>query len=62
VSLYQRKTGGPFHVEVEWRGYPRLRLSTGTALKVRAKAMERTLYALKSAGRRDILGSLPPGG
>jgi hypothetical protein len=61
VSLYQRKTGGPFHVEVEWRGYPRLRLSTGTALKARAKAMERTLYALKSAGRRDILGLLATG-
>jgi integrase len=58
VSLYQRTAGGPYHVEVEWRGYPRLRLSTGTGLKARAKSMERTLYALKSAGRRDILGLL----
>jgi hypothetical protein len=23
VSLYQRKPGGPYHVEVEWMGYPR---------------------------------------
>ena len=61
MSLYQRTTGGPYHVEVEWRGYPRLRLSTGTVLKARAKAMERTLYALRSAGRRDILGLLALG-
>jgi integrase len=61
VSLYQRKTAGHYHVEVEWRGYPRLRLSTGTSLKARAKAMERTLYALRSVGRRDILGLLAEG-
>ena len=61
MSLYQRTRGGAYHVEVEWRGYPRLRLSTGTLLKSRAKAMERTLYALKSAGRRDILGLLVEG-
>jgi integrase len=61
VSLYQRTSGGPYHVEVEWRGYPRLRLSTGSGLKARAKAMERTLYALRSAGRRDILGLLADG-
>jgi integrase len=61
VSIYRRTPGGPYHVEVEWRGYPRLRLSTGTSLKARAKAMERTLYALKSAGRRDILGLLAGG-
>ena len=61
MSLYQRTRGGAYHVEVEWRGYPRLRLSTGTTLKARAKAMERTLYALRSAGRRDILGLLAEG-
>jgi integrase len=58
VAVYQRTSGGAYHVEVEWRGYPRLRLATGTRHKARAVAMERTLHALKSAGRRDILGLL----
>lgn len=58
MSLYRRAPGGAYHVEVEWRGYPRLRLSTGTTIKARAQDMLRTLYALKSAGRRDILGLL----
>lgn len=58
MAVYQRTAGGPYHVEVEWRGYPRLRLSTGTHHKARATAMERTLHALRSAGRRDILGLL----
>jgi integrase len=61
MSLYQRTRGGAYHVEVEWRGCPRLRLSTGTTLKARAKAMERTVYALRSAGRRDLLGLLAEG-
>ena len=25
MAVYQRTSGGPYHVEVEWRGYPRLR-------------------------------------
>ncbi|MBA3554142.1 MAG: hypothetical protein H0W29_05220 [Gemmatimonadales bacterium] len=58
MAVYQRTRGGSYHVEVEWRGYPRLRLATGTKHKARAVAMERTLHALKSAGRRDILGLL----
>ena len=58
MSVYRRTPGGPYHVEVEWRGYPRLRLATGTRHKSRAEAMERTLHALRSAGRRDILGLL----
>src|SRR5918995_6688393 len=58
MAVYQRTRGGAYHVEVEWRGYPRLRLSTGTRHKARAVAMERTLHALRSAGRRDILGLL----
>jgi integrase len=32
--------------------------STRTSLKPRAKAMERTIYALRNAGRRDLLGLL----
>ena len=58
MAVYRRTPGGPYHVEVEWRGYPRLRLSTGTRRKARADAMERTLKDLHDAGRRDILGLL----
>jgi integrase len=53
MSLFRRS--GIFYVDFRWRGYPRLRVSTGTTLKSRAKAMERTVYALHNAGRRDLL-------
>jgi hypothetical protein len=46
MAVYRRTPGGPYHVEVEWRGYPRLRLSTGTRRKARADTMERTLKDL----------------
>jgi hypothetical protein len=58
MPVYRRTPGGPYHVEVEWRGYPRLHLSTGTRRKARPDAMERTLKDLHDAGRRDILGLL----
>src|SRR5215210_869362 len=61
MSIYRRTAKGAYHVEVEWKGYPRLRLSTRTTIKARAVAMERTLYALRSAGRRDVLGLLADG-
>src|SRR2546422_2911935 len=53
MSLFKR--GTVFYVDFRWRGYPRLKLSTGTTLKTRAKAMERTIYALHNAGRQDLL-------
>lgn len=58
MSVYRRAAGGVYHVEVQWRGFPRLRLSTGATNKARAEAMERTLHGLKANGRRDILGLL----
>ncbi len=61
MSVYTRTAGGPWHVEVEWRGWPRLRLSSGSKRKARATAMEKTLVALKDAGRRDLLGLLADG-
>jgi len=61
VSVYRRLSGGPWQVEVEWRGWPRIRESSGSTVKARAIAMERTLYALKAAGRRDLLGLLADG-
>ena len=38
MSVYRRTPGGPYHVEVEWRGYARIRLATGTRHKSRAEA------------------------
>ncbi|HEX4632732.1 MAG TPA: site-specific integrase [Gemmatimonadales bacterium] len=55
------KRGDVLHLEIKWRGYSRIRLSTGTTLKARAKAMERTVYALKNAGRKDLLQLLADG-
>ena len=52
------KRGSVFHLDVRWRGYPRLRLSTGTTIRARALAMARTLEALRDAGRRDLIGLL----
>ena len=59
MSLVKR--GNVLHLEIRWRDYPRIRLSTGTTLKARAKAMERTVYALKNAGRKDLLQLLADG-
>lgn len=49
------KRGRVYYIDIRWRGYPRLKLSTDTANKERAIAMEQTVHALRSAGRRDIL-------
>lgn len=53
MSLFKRSA--IFYVHFRWHGYPRMKLSTGTSLKSRAKAMERTIYALRNAGRKDLL-------
>ncbi len=55
------KRGRIYHIDVRWKGTRRLQLSTGTTNKARAVAMNRTLYALRSAGRRDLLGLLAEG-
>lgn len=53
MSLFKR--GNIFYLHFRWHGYPRMKLSTATSLKSRAKAMERTIYALRNAGRKDLL-------
>ena len=55
MSPYKRDDGAIYYLDVRWRGYPRLKLSTDTTNKRRAEDMERTVYALRRAGRRDIL-------
>jgi hypothetical protein len=61
MSPYRRNDGASYYIDVRWKGWPRIRLATGTRHKARAVAMERTVYALKSAGRRDILELLATG-
>lgn len=61
MSPFRRKDGASYYIDVRWKGWPRVRLATGTTNKARAVAMERTVYALKSAGRRDILELLAAG-
>src|SRR6266513_1444552 len=57
MSLYRRHTkgGAVWYLELRWRGFPRIRLSSGTSVKARARVMERTLMALRDHGRRDLL-------
>lgn len=54
MKPFKREAGGNYYLEVKWRGFPRLYLSTDTPNKARAIAMGNTLYALRSAGRRDL--------
>ena len=56
MSPYKREA--VYYLDVRWRGYPRLKLSTDTTNKRRAEDMERTVFALRRAGRRDILALL----
>jgi len=58
VSLYRRNNSPNWYTLCRWKGYPTLSLSTGTPNKARAVAVERTLFALKGNGRRDILDLL----
>ncbi len=61
MSIYKRPESSRYVIEIRWQGLPRLKLWTGTASKKRADAMERTLYALKDAGRFDVLRLLAGG-
>ncbi len=61
MSIYQRPESGRYVIEVRWRGLPRLKFSSGSASKARARSMERTLHALRDAGRFDVLRLLGEG-
>ncbi len=61
MSPFRRNDGATYYLHLRWKGWPEIRLSTGTTHKARAIAMERTLYALRSAGRRDILELIAAG-
>jgi integrase len=55
MSVYRRPDSTRYMVELVWQGYPRIRLSTGTTSKTRARQMEATLKRLRELGRRDII-------
>ena len=55
MSVYKRPESSRYVIEIRWQGLPRLKLSTGSSSKKLAEAMQRTLYALKDAGRLDVL-------
>ena len=61
MSIYRRPESSRYVIEIRWQGLPRLKLSTGTTRRKRAQALERTLYALKDAGRFDVLRLLAEG-
>jgi integrase len=55
------KPSAVYYVEVRWRGFRRFKVSTDTTVKSRAQDMERTLWALRHQGRRDLIGLLAAG-
>lgn len=55
MSVYRRPNSKHYVVELRWRGHPRIRLSTATASKTRARQIEATLVRLRDAGRRDLI-------
>ncbi|MGH7614768.1 MAG: tyrosine-type recombinase/integrase [Gemmatimonadales bacterium] len=61
MSIYRRPESSRYVVEIRWQGLPRMKVSTGTSSKTRAGAMERTLQALRDAGRFDVLRLLADG-
>ena len=54
MSPFKRVDGTTYYVDLRYRGFRRVKLSTGTTTKARAEAMEHMLEALKRAGRRDL--------
>ena len=58
---YQRQKGGSYYIDVRWKGFPRIQVSTGTNKKRLAEAMLVTLHGLKDRRRLDILGLIASG-
>jgi integrase len=61
MGLHRRPESDHYVLEVRWRTYPRIKLSTGTASKTRARQIEGTLERLRDTGRRDIIELLVAG-
>jgi integrase len=61
MGLYRRPESPHYIVELRWRGYPRIRLSTGVTSRARAQLVESTLSRLRETGRRDLIELLVAG-
>src|SRR4051794_19913084 len=61
MSAFKRPESSVYYVDVRWRGYTRIRVSTDTTNKHRANDMERTLRSLRHSGRRDVLELIASG-
>lgn len=61
MSVYRRRPGGCFYVDVRWQGYPRVQVTTGTTNEKRAKDMLATLRRLCNQGRRDVVALVATG-
>jgi|HubBroStandDraft_6_1064221.scaffolds.fasta_scaffold42191_1 hypothetical protein len=61
MGLYRRPDSPHYIVELRWRGYPRIRLSTGATSRTRAQLVESTLLRLRETGRRDLIELLVTG-
>ena len=56
MSVYKRPDSSMLWINVQWKGYPRIHLSTKTTRKRQAQDLVNTLKRLRAAGRRDLLG------
>ena len=56
MSLYKRGDSRYWWINVQWRGCPRVHLSTLTHRRAEAKRLLATLHTLRAAGRTDLLG------
>ncbi len=56
MSVYKRPDSSSFWINVQWKGFPRIHLSTKTTRKKQAQELVNTLKQLRAAGRRDLLG------
>lgn len=61
MSPVRRKDSPYYLIDVRWKDYPRIRLSSGTASKAQAAQFEQMLRTLKVQGRRDLLGLVAMG-
>lgn len=59
MGMYRRDS--VWYIESRWRGWPRLCVTTKTGVKKEAEQMERSLTAMRDAGRRDLIDAIRQG-
>lgn len=61
MSPIKRKDSSFYHIDLRWKGFPRIRVSSETSSKTTALELERMLRTLRAQGRRDLLGLVAAG-